>query len=98
MNILSRPRIKKFMLDYPNAKDALELWYREVKKAEWDSSQDIKDRYPKASLLGNKIVIFDIKGTHYRLVVSVAYKTKHVYVKWFGTHAEYDKRDFEKGG
>lgn len=95
MNILSRPKIKEFMRDYPNARDALESWYREVKKAKWDSSQDIKEKYPKASFLGNKTVIFDIKGNHYRLVVSVAYQTKHVYVKWFGTHAEYDKEDFK---
>ena len=68
-------------------------WFGEVLSANWHQSADIKARYASASILKNKLVVFNIKGNHYRLIVAVAYKIGVVYIKFIGTHKEYDAVD-----
>lgn len=95
MRIISKKTLKNFWEQHPDAKGPLEAWVDEAKHAEWRSSHDIKARYSRASILGNKRVVFDIKGNDYRLIVSVSYKFSAVYIKFIGTHADYDKVDAE---
>ena len=64
-----------------------------MKHAVWKDAHDIKAKYRSASTVGSKLVVFNIKGNDYRLIVSVAYRFGAVYVKFIGTHAEYDKVD-----
>ena len=71
-------------------------WVDEVKREAWNQPKDIKDKYRNASILKNRRVVFNIKGNDYRLVVSVAYRYQAVYVKFIGTHAEYDAIDAEQ--
>jgi len=96
MRIIAIRTLKEFWEQHPNAKGSLEAWVDEVKHANWQSAHDIKARYPRASILGNRRVVFDIKGNDYRLIVSVAYRYGAVFIKFVGTHAEYDKVDAEK--
>ena len=63
--------------------------------AQWSQPTDIKERFGSASILKNRRVVFNIKGNHYRLIVAVAYKLGVVYVKFIGTHKEYDLIDAE---
>lgn len=70
-------------------------WHDEVAKAKWVSPQDIKNRYASASFVGRNRVVFNLKGNEYRLIVAVAYRIGGVYIKFIGTHAEYDKIDVE---
>jgi mRNA interferase HigB len=80
----------------PNRSDAagpLKAWFAEARLAQWTSPQDVKNRYANASIIANNRVVFNIKGNDYRLVVAIAYKMQYVYVKFIGTHAEYDKVD-----
>ena len=95
MRIISTKNLKDFWEQHPDAKGPLEAWVDEAKHAKWKSSHDIKERYPKASILGNKRVVFDIKGNDYRLIVSIAYRFGAIYIKFIGTHADYDKVDAE---
>lgn len=95
MRIISIKNLRDFWEQHPDAKGPLEAWVDEVKHAKWQNSHEIKERYPKASILGDKRVVFDIKGNDYRLIVSVAYRYGAVYIKFVGTHAEYDKVDAE---
>lgn len=67
----------------------------EVKGADWTQPADIKAKYRSASILKNRRVVFNIKGNDYRLVVSVAYRFGSVYVKFIGTHEQYDAIDAE---
>lgn len=67
----------------------------EAKKASWSQPAQIKEQYRSASILKNKRVVFNIKGNDYRLVVSVAYNFQAVYVKFIGTHKEYDAINVE---
>jgi len=75
------------------AEGALKAWFAEAKAAKWVSPQDIKKQYANASVIGNNRMVFNIKGNDYRLIVAIAYKMQFVYVKFIGTHADYDKVD-----
>lgn len=77
----------------PPAEQPLKAWYDEAKAATWKSPQDIKNAYRNASFIANNRVVFNIKGNDYRLIVAVAYRVRIVYVKFIGTHAEYDQID-----
>ena len=66
-------------------------WYKEVKKEHQKSPQDIKLKYPKASILKNNRVVFNIVGNRYRLIVKINYDFEKIYIVFFGSHQEYDK-------
>jgi mRNA interferase HigB len=92
MTLIGRERLKQFIQRHANARSWIQAWLAEVENALWRGPQDIKDRYASASFLSDNVVIFNVKGSDYRLEVQVAYKTGKVMVKWVGSHAEYDKR------
>ena len=93
MHLVSLPPLLTFITKYPIAKQAVLAWCDEVKKAEWKSPVDIKNQYANASILKNRRVVFNIKGNDYRLIVAVAYNTGFVFVKFIGTHQQYDAVD-----
>ena len=79
--------------DYRAVKAALDAWFHEVKRADWKHSSDVKASYTNASIVAADRVVFNIKGNSYRLVGAVDYKRAIVFIKWLGTHKEYDKID-----
>ncbi|MDP1651351.1 MAG: type II toxin-antitoxin system HigB family toxin [Rhodocyclaceae bacterium] len=95
MRVIAVSHLRLFWEKNPDAEQHLKSWADEVKKASWSQPADIKDRYRNASILKNRRVVFNIKGNDYRLIVSVAYRYQAVYVKFIGTHAEYDTMDAE---
>lgn len=76
---------------YAAVKSALDAWFHEVSNAVWKSPADVKTAYANASIVGGDRVVFNIKGNDYRLVVAIDYARQAVFIKWIGTHAEYDK-------
>lgn len=78
---------------HPDAQQALQAWYADVKQANWQTPADIKKVYRNASIVANNRAIFNIKGNKYRLVVVVQYQYGIVYIRFVGTHQEYDKID-----
>jgi len=95
MRIIAVSYLRTFWEANLDAEQPLKSWVDEVKKAAWRQPADIKDQYRSASVLKNRRVVFNIKGNDYRLVVAVAYRYQAVYVKFVGTHAEYDAIDAE---
>lgn len=95
MRIVSSRVIRDFYLRNPDSKASLTAWHDEAKNANWNSSHDIKEKYRNASFVGDKRVVFNIHGNKYRLIVAVAYRYKAIYIKFIGTHPEYDKVDAE---
>ncbi|WP_034945756.1 type II toxin-antitoxin system HigB family toxin [Erwinia oleae] len=93
MRIISIAQLKTFWEVHNQAEQPLKSWIDEVRQASWQTPHDIKKRYPSADFVGNNRVIFNIKGNDYRLIIAVAYHFKAVYVKFIGTHAEYNKID-----
>lgn len=76
-----------------NAEGWIDNWMADVEGSTWNTSQDIKRKYPSASFLPENTVIFNVKGNSYRLEVKVAYQNRIVNVRWVGTHQEYDRRN-----
>jgi len=95
MRIIAVSYLRSFWAMCPDAEQPLKSWVDEVKKANWSQPAEIKEQYRSASILKNRRVVFNIKGNDYRLVVSVAYQYQAVYVKFIGTHSEYDAIDVE---
>jgi len=93
MHLVSFPPLLDFTLKHPDAKQAVLAWYAEVKKARWNQPADIKLHYASASILKNRRVVFNLKGNDYRLIVAIAYNVGFVYLKFIGTHIEYDEVD-----
>ena len=93
MHIISRKPLREFSEKHPPAKTALDTWFSEVSRAEWTSFADVRATYRSADVVAGNRVIFNIGGNKYRLVVKVAYNCGKVFVRFVGTHAEYDKID-----
>lgn len=79
--------------DYKAVKSALNAWFHEAQAAVWNSPADVKASYRNASIVGEDRVVFNLKGNDYRLVVAIDYKRQIVFIKWLGTHKDYDRID-----
>jgi len=97
MRIIAIKTIKDFWddLDHEDSEQPLKAWYHEVKKDEWQTPNDIKKKYKSASILKNKRVVFNIAGNKYRLVVAIKYDFQIIYIRFIGTHGEYNKINVE---
>ncbi|MFQ4134971.1 type II toxin-antitoxin system HigB family toxin [Nodosilinea sp. PGN35] len=95
MRILSRSTLRSFWESHPDVEEALKAWYYEASHARWRSPADIKNAHRNASILGNNRVVFNIKGNRYRLIVSIRYDTGIIFIRFIGTHGEYDKVNAE---
>ncbi|HUX05902.1 MAG TPA: type II toxin-antitoxin system HigB family toxin [Acidobacteriota bacterium] len=96
MRIISRKMLRGFYHQHPDAKAPLDAWFREARKGEWTSPLDVKVLHGTASILKNNRVIFNIGGNKYRLVVWINYRKKIIYIRYVGTHREYDKINAEE--
>ena len=93
MRIIARRTLREFWENHPQAMPPLLAWYADAKRADWKSPAEIKRVYRNASVLANNRVVFNIKGNDYRLVVAVQYDFGIIYIRFVGTHAEYDRID-----
>ena len=93
MRILTKKTLREFWGRYPNAEEPLLAWYREVVLEDWDTPAKVKAKYGNASIVGNNRVAFNIKGNDYRLVVEINYFYRVIYIRFVGTHSEYDAVD-----
>jgi len=96
MRVISKTTLIAFWKAHPDMEDRLKAWHAEAKSAEWKTPDDIKQRYRSADFLADNRVVFNIKGNAYRLVVKIHYNTGIIYIRFIGTHAEYDRIDAEK--
>jgi mRNA interferase HigB len=93
MRVIAVATLRVFWQRHPDAEQPLKAWFEEATKASWTQPSDIKAHYRSASVLKNRRVVFNIKGNEYRLIVAIAYRLQIVYVKFIGTHVEYDAVD-----
>ena len=93
MRVISKASLVNFWIKHPASKHALQTWFEDASHAKWKTPQEIKTRFVSASFLAENRVVFNIKGNDYRLVVAVAYRFEALYIKFVGTHAEYDAID-----
>ena len=95
MRIISRKPLAKFWEEYPDSEQHLKAWYQIAGEAQWNTPQDVKDQYRNASILKDGRVVFNIKGNNFRLVVWINYGFFTIYIRFIGTHEEYDNIDVE---
>jgi mRNA interferase HigB len=95
MRIIAKRPLRDFWEVHPDAEEPLLAWYREVQREDWDTPAKVKEKYRSASVIGDNRVVFNIKGNEYRLVVKINYAYRVVYIRFVGTHAEYDEIDAE---
>ena len=97
MRVIAKCTLKKFWQqpEHGDARGLLESWHEEALKASWASPGEVKAQYGNASICGNNRVVFNIGGNKYRLVVEMQYRAGIVWVKFVGTHAQYDRIDVE---
>ena len=97
MHLIKRKTLIEFYerLGRQDAKGPLEAWYYEASRAQWASPADVKEQYRSASILKDNRVVFNIAGNKYRLIVRINYGSKTVFVRFIGTHQEYDKINAE---
>jgi mRNA interferase HigB len=99
MRVIARSTLTQYVenrrrqKDYRALKGDLDAWYAEADAARWSSMADVKALYATASVLNAERVVFNIKGNDYRLIVAIAFKKQIIFIKWIGTHDEYDRID-----
>ena len=91
MRIFVRKTLVDFYLKHPDSKTMLEDWYYKTKESEWSNFAEIKKTFNSVDYIGNKRFVFNIKGKLYRIIVVILFVPKYVYIRFVGTHAEYDK-------
>jgi mRNA interferase HigB len=100
MHVITRKRLRAFGQRHPDAASPLENWYRFVRRAHWQSLQDVRRVYPHADLVtvnsGNPVTVFNISGNKYRLITAVHYNRQRVYILRVLSHAEYNKEAWKE--
>jgi mRNA interferase HigB len=102
MRIIARNTLTRFVQSLARQKDrsavksALDAWFHEAQRATWHSPAAVKKSYRTASIIDEERVVFNIKGNAYRLVTSIHYERQIVFIKWLGSHSEYDRIDVRK--
>ena len=91
MRIIARKKIVDYYTIHPQAKTALDEWYKKTEEAEWQSLMDIKQTFNSVDYVGNQHYVFNIKGNDFRLVIVIKFTPQNVFIRFIGTHAEYDK-------
>ncbi len=96
MRIIKKGTLREYWRQNPEAAEPLKSWYKEVKAADWQTPHDVKEMYGSASIVGDNRIVFNIAGNKHRLVVKFNYPYRVAYIRFIGTHAEYDEIDVEE--
>ena len=91
MVIIAWSTIAAFYQEHPDAKNAVEYWYDVTEKSDWSNINDVKGTFNSADYVGNDRIVFNIKGNKYRLVALTIFRTRTIFIRFLGTHSEYDK-------
>ncbi|MCD4792976.1 MAG: type II toxin-antitoxin system HigB family toxin [Bacteroidales bacterium] len=96
MRIVAKKTLRNFWNKHNDCEEQLKSWYNETSKTNWKNPNELKKDYPSASILENNRIVFNIKGNNYRLVVKINYEYQIMWIRFIGTHADYDKIDSNK--
>ncbi len=96
MRVIAKKILRDFWEIHSDCEQQLKSWYQEMNKASWKNLNELKISYPSASILNGNRVCFNIKGNHYRLIVKINFDYQMAWIRFIGTHTEYDKIDADK--
>ncbi len=93
MRVVSKRTLREFWGKHNDCEEQLKYWFRETEKANWKNVNELKKDFPSASILKNNKICFNIKGNSYRLIIKLNFEYQICYIRFIGTHADYDKID-----
>ena len=93
MRVFAKPILREFWTKHADCEEQLKVWFREAEKGKWKNINALKKEYPSASILKDNRIVFNIKGNKYRLIVKFNYDYQVCWIRFIGTHADYDKID-----
>ncbi|MCB0046939.1 MAG: type II toxin-antitoxin system HigB family toxin [Caldilineaceae bacterium] len=93
MRVIAKKTLREFWERHTDVKPQLQAWLEDTERAKWQTPRDIQDIYGADTVLPGNRAVFNIKGNNYRLVVEIHYNTGIAYIRFIGTHAEYDRID-----
>lgn len=96
VRVIAKKTLRSFWSKHPDCEEQLKCWFKEAEEAQWKNPRDIKREYPTASFLHDNRVVFNIKGNNYRLVVKINFDYGIIWIRFVGTHAQYDKINASK--
>lgn len=96
MRVIAKKILREFWTIHKDCEQQLKSWYKEVDKGSWQNLNQLKNDYPNASILSESRICFNIKGNNYRLIVKINFDYQMVWIRFIGTHADYDKIDANK--
>jgi mRNA interferase HigB len=91
--IFAKSTLRQFWIQYPDSEQFLKTWYETAMNSDWKSPADVKLSYASASILKNSRIVFNIRGNSYRLIAKFNFEKQWLFIRFIGTHAEYDKID-----
>lgn len=89
--IVAKKTLRDYWEIHPEVEQYLKTWYETAKSSDWHSPQDTRKTYAHASIIADNRVVFNVKGNNYRLIVKFNYQKQWAFIKFIGTHTEYDK-------
>jgi mRNA interferase HigB len=96
LRVIAKKILREFWIIHNDCEEQLKSWFQECSKAEWKNLNEVKTEYPSASILVDNRVVFNIKGNSYRLIVKINFDYQMIWIRFVGTHAEYDKINANK--
>jgi len=96
VRIIAKKILRDFWEKHRDCEEQLKSWYQETSNSIWEKPNDVKNDYPSASILADNRIVFNIKGNNYRLIIKINYDYQMIWIRFIGTHAEYDKIDATK--
>ena len=96
MHVISRLKLIQFWKKHPDAETPLRIWFKKIEQVKWKNFNKLKADFPTADYVGNNRIVFDVKGNKYHIIVLVFYSGQKMFIRFVGTHAEYDKIDAKK--
>ncbi|WP_299355735.1 type II toxin-antitoxin system HigB family toxin [Mucilaginibacter sp.] len=96
MRVIAKSTLREFWEKHSDCEQQLKSWYQEASRANWRNSNEIKTEYPSASILQDNRIVFNIKGNNYRLIIRINFAYQMIWIRFVGTHSEYDKIDANK--
>ena len=95
MVVIAKTTINEFCAKYPNSQNALLEWYKKAKQADWSDFNELKETFATADYVGYDLYVFNIKGNNYRLIARIFFSIRTVFIRFIGTHKQYDKIDLK---
>ena len=95
MVVISYKVIKDFSIGHPDAEESLNNWYRFAEEADWTNFNEMRSTYGSVDSVGNNLYVFNIRGGNYRLIVRIIFRVRTIFIRFVGTHKQYDKIDLD---